>query len=129
MNDPIADMIIRIKNAQMVNKPEVHVPVSKCKMAIAKVLKNEGYISGFCVEEKNGKSDLILSLKYHHGKPVIEDIRRVSRSGLRIYKNSALLPKIKGGLGIAIISTSRGIMTDRAARTLNIGGEVLCWVS
>jgi small subunit ribosomal protein S8 len=129
MNDPIADMIIRIKNAQMVGKPEVRIPLSKCKMAIARVLKAEGYISGFCVEEKDKKGDLIISLKYFHGKAVIEEIIRVSKSGLRIYKKAAILPKVKSGLGVAIISTSRGIMTDRAARALGVGGEVLCYVS
>ena len=129
MSDPIADMIIRIKNAQAVRKPEVRMPLSTIKLNIAKVLKAEGYISGFCTEIKGVKGDLILSLKYYQGKPVIESIRRASKQGLRVYKGKDELPKVMGGLGVAIVSTSKGIMSDRAARALGNGGEVLCYVS
>jgi len=129
MSDPIADMICRIKNAQAVGKPEVSIVASKMKTAIAKVLKTEGYISGFCAEEKGSKKYLIVSLKYHDGRPVIEKMYRISRPGLRVYKTITKLPKVMGGLGIAIVSTSKGIMTDRAARTLGEGGEILCYVS
>jgi small subunit ribosomal protein S8 len=129
MTDPISDMIIRIKNAQIMGKMEVRIPRSKMKLAVAKVLKEEGYISGFCVEEKGCKGDLILSLKYFQGKPVIEDIRRVSKPGLRIYRGTGKLPTIMNGLGVAIVSTSKGVMTDRAARALGEGGEVLCYLT
>ena len=129
MSDPIADMLCRIKNAQAVGKPEVKIAASNVKVAIAKVLKIEGYISGFCVEENEHKRNLILSLKYLKGRPVIENIRRTSRPGLRVYKKVEKLPKVMGGLGVALISTSKGIMTDRAARALGEGGEVLCYVS
>jgi small subunit ribosomal protein S8 len=128
MSDPISDMIIRIKNAQAMQKMEVKMPASKMKIAIAKVLKGEGYISGFSVEEKGQKANLILSLKYHYKKPVIENIYRISKPGIRIYKKVMDLPKVMGGLGIAIVSTSKGVMTDRAARALHEGGEILCYV-
>jgi len=129
MSDPIADMICRIKNAQAVQKSEVSVIASNVKLAIAKVLKAEGYISGFCVEQNGSRKFIILSLKYYKGKPVIENIRRISKPGLRIYKKISKLPKVMGGLGVAIVSTSKGVMTDRAARTLGEGGEILCYVS
>jgi small subunit ribosomal protein S8 len=130
MQDPIADMFTRIRNAQMVLRPEVKIPSSQLKMAIAKVLKEEGYISGFAREEIGaGKGNIILSLKYHQGKPVIESISRISRPGLRIYRPKDGLPKVMGGLGVAIVSTSKGVMSDRKARALNVGGEILCYVS
>lgn len=129
MNDPIADMIIRIKNAQAVKKPEVRIPASKLKLEIVKVLKEEGYIVGFCMEQDGVKSNIIVSLKYHRGSPVIENIRRVSTPGLRVYKKADDLPKVIGGLGVAIVSTSQGVMVDRVARKLGTGGEILCYVS
>lgn len=129
MSDPIADMIIRIKNAQAVGKMEVIIPTSCLKVAIAKVLKDEGYIAGFSVDKKDRKGNLIISLKYYQGKPVIENIYRISKPGIRIYKKVMNLPKVMGGLGIAIISTSKGIVTDREARALNEGGEILCYVN
>lgn len=129
MSDPIADMICCIKNAQAVHRPETIVPSSKLKLAIAKVLKDEGYIAGFAVEGDEKKSNLIISLKYHKGQPVIASMRKVSKSGLRVYKKGENLPKVMGGLGIAIVSTSKGVMTDRAARALGEGGEILCYVS
>lgn len=128
MSDPIADMICCMKNAQAVGKAEVRLASSNLKVAIAKVLKAEGYISGFCTEENGAKCDLIISLKYLRGKPVIESMHRVSRSGLRIYKRVLKMPKVMGGLGIAIVSTSKGVMTDRAARAIGEGGEILCYV-
>ena len=129
MTDPIADMLTRIRNAQMVRKPAVNMPSSKIKSAIAQVLKDEGYIDGFAVVENNGKPQLEISLKYYADKPVIEKIERVSRPGLRIYRSRDDLPKVMNGLGVAIVSTSRGVMTDRKARATGVGGEVLCIVA
>jgi small subunit ribosomal protein S8 len=128
MSDPIADMLTRIRNGQSANKREVAMPASSTKKAIAEVLKNEGYILDYSVDEA-AKSTMTVQLKYYLGKPVIEQLKRVSRPGLRIYKASNELPNILDGLGIAIISTSKGVMTDRAARQAGHGGEVLCYVS
>lgn len=128
MQDPIADMLTRIRNAQMAAKTEVQMPASKVKSAIADVLSKEGYINGSKVETEAGKSTLILDLKYYEGKAVIEKIERVSRPGLRIYSQHDELPKVNSGLGITIISTSKGLMTDRAARKEGIGGELICKV-
>lgn len=129
MMDPIADMLTRIRNAQAVGKAEVKMPSSKQKVALAKLLQDEGYILGSEVRQEGAKSELILRLKYFQGKPVIEMIRRVSRPGLRIYKGCDELPKVHSGLGIAIVSTSQGLMTDRAARAAGHGGEVLALVA
>ena len=129
MSDPIADMLTRIRNGQAVGKVAVNMPSSKQKIAIAQLLKDEGYLSDFAVSEESGKAVLNVSLKYFQGAPVIETIKRVSRPGLRIYKGSKELPKVRGGLGIAIISTSKGLMTDRAARAAGHGGEVLAVVA
>ena len=129
MTDPISDMLTRIRNAQAVAKTVVSMPASKLKSSIAQVLKDEGYIDGFAVREKDGKPELEISLKYYAGEPVIEKIERISRPGLRIYKGSGDLPKVMNGLGVAIVSTSRGVMTDRKARASGIGGEVLCIVA
>ena len=130
MTDPIADMLVRIKNAAAVRKPTVKMPSSKTKVAIAAVLKDEGYILDSRVTEIGpGKSELEISLKYYEGKPVIERLERVSRSGLRQYKGKDELPRILAGLGVAIISTSQGLMTDRQARAAGVGGEVLCLVA
>ena len=128
MTDPIADMLTRIRNALAAGKTDVSMPLSKQKQAIAQVLKDEGYISDFSAAEQYGKPVLNVTLKYYEGKPVIEKIKRVSRPGLRIYKGKDQLPKIMGGLGVAIVSTSAGLMTDRAARKAGYGGEVLCYV-
>ena len=129
MTDPIADMLVRIKNAAAVGKPTVKMPSSKTKVAIAKVLQDEGYIGGSRVTENGAKAELEIVLKYYEGKPVIERLHRVSRSGLRQYRGKDALPKVLGGLGVAIISTSRGIMTDAQARQQGVGGEVLCFVA
>lgn len=129
MTDPIADMLTRIRNAQKAAKSQVNMPSSKLKIAVAEVLRSEGYITDFTVTELNGKPELSITLKYFEGKPVIEKIQRVSRPGLRVFKGSDELPTVLGGLGIAIISTSRGVMTDRAARAAGHGGEVLCTVA
>ena len=129
MNDPIADMLTRIRNAQCAEKPSVAMPASKVKAAIAQVLKDEGYVEDFAVRELEGRPTLEISLKYYAGKPVIEKIERVSRPGLRIYRPKGELPKVMNGLGVAIVSTSRGVMTDRKARGLGVGGEVLCIVA
>ena len=130
MTDPIADMLVRIKNAAAVRKQTVKMPSSKIKVAIAKVLQDEGYILDSRVTEvAPGTSELEISLKYYEGKPVIERLERYSRSGLRQYRGKANLPKVLGGLGIAIISTSKGIMTDAQARQQGVGGEVLCFVA
>ena len=129
MSDPIADMLTRIRNAQSVNKPSVAMPASKLKGSIAKVLKDEGYIEDFAVQDVGGKSRLEISLKYYAGRPVIEKIERISRPGLRIYRGSQDIPKVMNGLGVAIVSTSKGVMTDRKARAAGIGGEVLCVVA
>ncbi len=129
MSDPIADMLTRIRNAQRVEKTEVVMPSSKLKVAIAQVLTDEGYIEGFKVDPNAGKPQLAIGLKYYAGRPVIERIERVSRPGLRIYKNRDKIPQVMNGLGVAIVSTSRGVMTDRRARTQGVGGEVLCYVA
>jgi small subunit ribosomal protein S8 len=129
MSDPIADMLTRIRNAQSAEKPSVAMPASKVKAAIAQVLKDEGYVEDFAVRELEGRPTLEISLKYYAGKPVIEKIERVSRPGLRIYRPKDDLPKVMNGLGVAIVSTSRGVMTDRKARGLGVGGEVLCVVA
>ena len=129
MTDPIADMLVRIKNAAAVGKPSVRMPSSKVKVAIAKVLKEEGYIQDARVQAQGAKSELEIVLKYYLGKPVIERLERVSRSGLRQYRGKDALPKVLGGLGVAIISTSKGIMTDSKARAEGVGGEVICLVA
>ena len=129
MSDPIADMLTRIRNAQMVEKAVVLVPSSKVKIAIAQVLKDEGYINGFSVKTDDGKSQLEIVLKYYAGKPVIERIERVSRPGLRVYKGHGTIPQVMNGLGVAIVTTPQGVMTDRKARATGIGGEVLCYVA
>jgi len=129
MSAPIADMLTRIRNALSANKLSVAMPSSKQKKAIAQVLKDEGYIHEYAVEDVDGKSLLTIQLKYFEGRPVIEMIKRVSRPGLRIYKNRDDLPNVMGGLGVAIVSTSKGLMTDRAARQAGHGGEVLCYVA
>ncbi len=129
MSDPIADMLTRIRNAQLAEKLSVAMPSSRVKASIAQVLKDEGYIEDFKVREEDGKATLEVALKYYAGEPVIEKIERVSRPGLRIYKGRDDIPKIMNGLGIAIVSTSRGVMTDRKARATGIGGEVLCIVA
>src|SRR5258706_16324397 len=126
MSDPIADMLTRIRNAQRSEKQSVAMPASRVKSSIAQVLKDEGYIEDYAVRENEGKPQLEISLKYYAGKPVIEKIERVSRPGLRIYRGSAEIPKVMNGLGVAIVSTSRVVMTDRKARGLGVGGEVLC---
>lgn len=128
MSDPIADLLTRIRNGQAANKAQVTMPASKAKQAVANVLKNEGYISDFAVQDAGGKPQLTVVLKYYEGRPVIESLQRVSRPGLRIYKGKDELPKILGGLGVAIVSTSKGVMSDREARALGEGGEVLCTV-
>ncbi|MBA0922405.1 MAG: 30S ribosomal protein S8 [Nitrosospira sp.] len=129
MSDPIADMLTRIRNAQLSEKKTVDMPASKLKVAIAQVLKDEGYIENFVVREVKSKSTLNVGLKYYAGSPVIEKIERVSRPGLRIYKASDKLPNVMNGLGVAIMSTSKGVMTERKARASGIGGEVLCIVA
>ena len=129
MSDPLADLLTRVRNGQQVGKRIVAMPASKQKMAVARLLQDEGYINGFSIADEGGKNVLSLELKYFQGKPVIEMIQRVSRPGLRIYKGCKELPKVRGGLGIAIISTSQGLMTDRAARVAGHGGEVLAYVA
>jgi small subunit ribosomal protein S8 len=129
MSDPIADMLTRIRNAQRVEKAEVEMPSSKLKAAIAQVLTDEGYIDGFRVDANDGKPQLRIGLKYYAGRPVIERLERVSRPGLRIYRGRDEIPQVMNGLGVAIVSTSRGVMTDRRARTQGVGGEVLCYVA
>ena len=129
MSDPIADMLTRIRNAQMVEKTSVTMPASKVKTAIAQVLKDEGYIDGFQVKTSGGKSELEIALKYYAGRPVIERIERVSRPGLRIYRGRHDIPQVQNGLGVAIVTTPRGVMTDRKARAVGVGGEVLCYVA
>ena len=128
MSDPIADMLTRIRNAQATDKVTVAMPASKVKLAIAKVLKDEGYIEEFAQRTIEGKNVLEIGLKYYAGKPVIEKLERVSRPGLRIYKGRDDIPRVLNGLGVAIVSTSRGVMTDRRARESGVGGEVLCIV-
>jgi small subunit ribosomal protein S8 len=129
MTDPIADMLTRIRNAQLAEKVAVCMPSSKIKVAIASVLKDEGYIDDFAVRDNTGKNELNIALKYYAGRPVIERIERVSKPGLRVYKGKDDLPKVMNGLGIAIVSTPQGVMTDRRARATNTGGEVLCIVA
>jgi len=129
MTDPVADMLTRIRNAQSAKKSDVTMPSSKVKLSIADVLKNEGYIATYNVSDVDGKPVLSIALKYFDGKPVISKIDRVSRPGLRVYKSAKDLPKVIGGLGVAIVSTSKGVMADRKARELGQGGEVLCSVS
>ena len=129
MSDPIADMLTRIRNAQMVEKTTVRMPASKLKAAIAQVLVDEGYIDGFEVLRDGTKADLQISLKYYAGRPVIEHIERVSRPGLRIYRGRRAIPQVMNGLGVAIVSTPKGVMTDRKARQVGVGGEVLCYVA
>ena len=127
MQDPIADMLTRIRNAHHRSKPDVVMPSSKLKASLAKVLQDEGYISGFSVSDEV-KPSLTVELKYFEGKPVIEEINRASKPSLRVYAGTKDLPKVRSGLGVAIVSTSQGVMTDRAARAAGIGGEVLCTV-
>jgi small subunit ribosomal protein S8 len=129
MSDPIADMLTRIRNAQRIDKTEVAMPSSKLKVAIAGVLKDEGYIDGFSVVANEGKPELRIGLKYYAGRPVIERLERVSRPGLRVYKGRDAIPQVMNGLGVAIVSTPRGVMTDRKARAAGVGGEVLCYVA
>jgi small subunit ribosomal protein S8 len=129
MSDPIADMLTRIRNGQAAKKTTVELPSSKQKVAIANLLKNEGYIQEVSVNENGAKPTLVLELRYFQGRPVIDLIKRVSRPGLRVYKGRDELPKVRAGLGVAIISTSKGVMTDRAARELGQGGEVIAYVA
>lgn len=129
MTDPIADFLTRIRNGQSAGKTEVRVSSSSVKAAIARVLRDEGYISGFSVDQDAGKSVLTVALKYHEGRPVIERLERVSRPGLRQYRGKAALPSVLGGLGVAIVSTPKGVMTDREARRVGQGGEVICLVA
>jgi small subunit ribosomal protein S8 len=131
MSDPVADMLTRIRNGQMAGHGKVNMPSSKLKVALAKVLTAEGYIAAFSIKEDEvkGKAELSVDLKYFDGNPVIDMIKRVSRPGLRVYKNKDELPNVIGGLGIAVISTSKGIMTDRDARQAGVGGEVICYVA
>lgn len=129
MTDPIADMLTRIRNAQLAEKAEVRMPSSKVKAAIAQVLQDEGYITGYSVDADAGKSTLTIGLKYYEGRPVIASVQRASSPGLRTYRGKDRLPKVQDGLGIAIVSTSQGVMTDRAARAAGHGGEVLCYVA
>ncbi|WP_293777867.1 30S ribosomal protein S8 [uncultured Oxalicibacterium sp.] len=129
MSDPIADMLTRIRNAQVVQKTTVAMPSSKVKVAIANVLRDEGYIEDFAVTEDAGKAELKIGLKYYAGRPVIERLERVSRPGLRIYKGKDEIPSVMNGLGVAIVSTPRGVMTDRKARATGVGGEVICYVA
>ncbi|MBN8508666.1 MAG: 30S ribosomal protein S8 [Burkholderiales bacterium] len=129
MSDPVADMLTRIRNAQGVDKRSVSMPSSKLKVAIAQVLKDEGYIEDFAVRAEGGKSELEIALKYYAGRPVIERIERVSRPGLRIYRGREAIPTVMNGLGVAIVTTPKGVMTDRKARASGVGGEVLCYVA
>ena len=129
MSDPIADMLIRIRNAQMVGHVETVMPASKLKVSIAKVLKDEGYIEDFALRENGTRKELAVALKYYAGRPVIERLERVSKPGLRVYRGRDDIPRVMNGLGVAILSTSRGVMTDRKARADGVGGEVLCIVA
>src|ERR671913_1513199 len=129
MSDPISDMLTRIRNAQQSEKQSVAMPASKLKASIAKVLKDEGYIDDFAVRDTTGKPQLEISLKYYAGRPVIEKIERVSRPGLRVYKAAQAIPQVQNGLGVAIVTTPKGVMTDRKARATGVGGEVLCYVA
>ncbi len=128
MQDPLADMLTRIRNAQMAGKTSVEIPASKLKSAVCAVLADEGYIAGYCELERDARQQLVVELKYFEGKPVIAELVRSSRHGLRRYAGKDELPTVRGGLGVAIVSTSRGVMTDRAARAAGVGGEVLCTV-
>ena len=127
MQDPIADLLTRVRNAQMANHPDVSMPCSKAKVDICKVMQEEGYIDGYSVDEE-AKPTLSVTLRYHNGSPVIEKISRVSRPGLRVYKSCENLPRVRGGLGVAIVSTNKGLLTDRAARAAGVGGEVICTI-
>ena len=129
MSDPIADLLTRIRNAQMVATQTVSVPSSKVKVAIAQVLKDEGYIDDFAVKSDAGKSELEISLKYYAGRPVIERLEHDSRPSLSVYKGSTSIPQVMNGLGVAIVTTPKGVMTDRKARATGVGGEVLCYVA
>lgn len=129
MSDPIADMLTRIRNAQSVNKVSVTMPASKLKGAIAEVLKDEGYIEGYSIDDNGGKPLLNIELKYYAGRPVIEMIERVSKPGLRVYNGGQDIPKVMNGLGVTIVSTSKGVMTDRKAQAAGVGGELLCVVA
>jgi len=128
MQDPIADMLTRIRNNQMVNLPQVEMPASKIKVAVAKLLLEEGFILDYSVTDNDNKPTLTIILKYFEGKPVINLIKRISRPGLRVYKSAKELPRVMGGLGMAIISTSKGLMSDQSARAAGLGGEVLCCI-
>jgi small subunit ribosomal protein S8 len=129
MTDPVSDMLTRIRNAQMVGHTEVVMPASKLKAAIAQVLKDEGYVEDFAMRDNGAKKELRIGLKYYAGRPVIERLERVSKPGLRVYKGREDIPRIMNGLGVAILSTSRGVMTDRKARADGVGGEILCIVA
>lgn len=129
MSDPIADMLTRIRNAQAVEKVSVSMPSSKLKVSIAKVLKDEGYIDDFAIKEDGAKFELNIALKYYAGRPVIERLERVSKPGLRVYKARNDIPQVMNGLGVAIVSTPKGVMTDRKARASGVGGEVICYVA
>jgi len=129
MSDPIADLLTRVRNAQMVAKTAVSVPSSKVKVAIAQVLTEEGYIDSFKINANDGKPELQIVLKYYAGRPVIERIERISRPGLRVYRGSDAIPQVQNGLGVAIVTTPKGVMTDRKARATGVGGEVLCYVA
>jgi small subunit ribosomal protein S8 len=129
MSDPIADMLTRIRNAQMVEKVSVAMPSSKVKAAIAQVLKDEGYIEDFAVKSEGAKAELNIALKYYAGRPVIERLERVSKPGLRVYRGRNDIPQVMNGLGVAIVSTPKGVMTDRKARASGVGGEVICYVA
>ncbi|AKM00047.1 30S ribosomal protein S8 [Burkholderia stabilis] len=129
MSDPIADMLTRIRNAQMVEKVSVAMPSSKVKVAIAQVLKDEGYIDDFAVKAEGAKAELNIALKYYAGRPVIERLERVSKPGLRVYRGRNDIPQVMNGLGVAIVSTPKGVMTDRKARATGVGGEVICYVA
>ena len=128
MSDPVADMFTRIRHAQRGEKQSVSMPTSKLKVAIARLLKDEGYIEDYTIKGEGAKRELEVRLKYYAGRPVIERLDRVSRPGLRVYRGRDALPQVMNGLGVAIVSTSRGVITDKEARTLNVGGEVLCYV-
>jgi small subunit ribosomal protein S8 len=129
MSDPIADMLTRIRNAQMIEKVSVAMPSSKVKVAIAQVLKDEGYIEDFAVKSEGAKAELNIALKYYAGRPVIERLERVSKPGLRVYRGRNDIPQVMNGLGVAIVSTPKGVMTDRRARASGVGGEVICYVA
>lgn len=129
MQDPIADMLTRVRNAQAARKAEVAMPESKQRVAIAEVLKREGYIEDFRSEANEVLRTLTITLKYFEGRPVIEDLRRVSRPGLRVYRAKDAIPKVRGGLGVTVLSTSRGVLTDREARRQGLGGEIICYIA